>query len=121
MRLSSRVIDIPEAEDKFLGTKDIQSTSLCHNYVIARQNFDGSRKGETWTVVARQEILLHKNDGLESAAEKVTDLSMFAVLPVLQSFSFVGAHSSVDVYAVLEHKPMHSLSLWLSKVLIISI
>lgn len=79
--------------------------------MVALQHFGGFRIGEKSTVMACQKLLSDLKNGFVSAPEKVTDLSMLAVPPVLHNFPFVGINSSADIHAIGRFVRIHSLSL----------
>lgn len=60
---------------------------------------------------------MNQKAGLVCDGERVTDLPMFAISPVLHNYPFVGFHCSVDTHAVFRSEPINSLSLGLSKML----
>lgn len=115
--LSLYVADIHETGSIISVETGKRLTPPCHCCMIARKNFGALRVGETRRMVARLKLPVNQISECVRAARNVTDLSMFEVSPVLNSFPFVEFLSSVDINDTFRFGTTHSLYIWLSEML----
>lgn len=115
--LSSYVSDTPEAED-LLGVKRGNNTeSPCHRCNVSRDQMPFSTCERYRCTEESRQIIKAIDGNVATAFDKLKQMSMLPLLPVLSSFPLVAIHPCNDIYNIFRFEPMHFLSLGISKML----
>lgn len=115
--LTFYVADKPEAED-ILSVKRADTTaSPCRVCFIGKLQVTNFVRSKRWCLQETIVLLNYFKRCSRQAEEKLQNLSMLSIRPVLSEFPLVGIHSIVDIYRIFRFQPLHNLSLGASSLL----
>ena len=115
--LSSYIADLPEAEDMTGIKRGGNTAHPCHRCLVTKEEMPFSTRATKRNVQHTIELLKKVNLGCNESAEKLKDLSMNEIPPVLFDFPFRELHPCLDTYAIFTVEPMHVLWIGLARTL----
>lgn len=117
LMITSYVADIPECEDLLSVKRCTRSSAPCYSCLIRKEDFHTNKYVKSRGLGESMKLLSDCRSEWTIAQQKIAELSILKIPPILQDFPLVRVHESVDVYALFRFEPTHCLSLGLSKLL----
>lgn len=112
--LTSYFADIHECEDMLSIKWGTKTGISCHNFVVAKNNYNPNRIGKRRNLGKTLGILNRLKKRSTQAEQQLRQPSTWPMSPFLSSFPFMGVHRSDDVYVFFWLERLRGFSLGIS-------